>query len=406
MDPIEAAAVRDDMERLYMVSREAVVQAANALVKIADEAMRLRAELARQALADSQAAAATTADRIRAERDLAAATWDTRLQDRTWFDHAPAEEILQTWASAEGWRQTGDPRAAAACERLRLEVRRLGVDPDLAQSAVSARDAQALTDLLGDPTVDGSQTTGAKEPEFPVSIVENETVRQETISKDDALRSIEEATGPIPPYQEEREYFDQYQSWVGRDPDVDAALSAKWPERFPAPPQSAADTVAEEGTKTRPAGPGRPPAGRGRDEEASDDLQRMTDLVANSMQPTEATAILADPNWPRVAGQLSRAQTKINTFNAANPKAPIDLPKVLSDLQFNRPSNELRTPAGWLIWQLHNRVAANGVQLAAQAHPDGHQVRTRRDSGTRSTRGHGRSTRSAAPRRDTERGGS
>src|SRR5512144_385462 len=152
--------------------------------------MRWRAEQARQALAEGQAAAAAEAARFRADRDLAAATWDTRLRDRSWFTDAPVEEILRTWASAEAWAQTGDARAVAACERLRLEVRHLGVDPDIAQHAVTARDVQALADLIGGPEP-GQASTSDAPITFPITTYDHESMQHRTLSKAEALAVIE-----------------------------------------------------------------------------------------------------------------------------------------------------------------------------------------------------------------------
>ncbi|MDQ1245804.1 MAG: hypothetical protein QG597_171 [Actinomycetota bacterium] len=114
----------------------------------------------------------------------------------------------------------------------------------------------------------------------------------------------------------------------------------------------------------------------------SQDVEEMTAMVRETLHPEVTEMVLGDKNWPRVAGQLNRAKSKIDDFNRANPSQALDLRDLLVSLQDRQPRGTLRTPAGWLIWQLHNASAARGVTLVEQTRPRGTAGRPRRRTAT------------------------
>jgi hypothetical protein len=315
LDPIESNVVRDDMERLYQVSVQAVQQLADLASRVADDAMRRRAEHAREALARARDESAEALRLQRSDRDAAAAVWDTRLRDRHWFGDAPAEEIMQTWVEAQAWADIADPRGIAAVEAFRLRVTHLGIDADEVRRAVHARDLAAFTQQLDTAEDDPSSRLG-----------------------DDPSRT---GAGP------------------DRDP--------------PGQDQSEGEGAARRSRRQ---------VAHGRGGFGQAQLAEMSELISSSMHPDTAAGILQDPNWPRVAGQLFRARGKIDAFNRDHPDDPIDLARKLAELQSSRPSDQIRTPAGWMIWNLHNATASRGVQLIAQTHPHGNTVRGGTDRGS------------------------
>lgn len=348
MDQIESAALRDDMEQLHMVSREVLLQAARTATRVAEAVLHVRAERARQAAEADRRAWEGHREHTRAYRDAQAAVWETRLRDPHWFADAPVQEVMDTWASADAWARTGDARAAAAREQLRLRVRGVGLDPDLVQTAVDARDAQTLSDLLDAP---------AGPPDGP------------TDGKD-----------------------------TGRDPSRDDDGRGAQDSAGPATRPRAAGAGMRTGGRATVRSAARGPAGT-----SPDEVREMAELVRETLHPDAAAKVLADTHWPRVAGQLFRAREKIDQFNQANPQRAINLRELMMSLQDSRPDGKLRSPAGWLIWQLHNASASQGVKLIAQTRPRGSAASTghaRPASGRSRTADRPRQARRPDPERD------
>ena len=89
----------------------------------------------------------------------------------------------------------------------------------------------------------------------------------------------------------------------------------------------------------------------------------LVELVRSTQTDGVAEAILGDPAWPRVAGQLGRVQPKAEA-------AGVDLRQVLTEVtgQLERCTDaDTHSPAGWMIWVVHHATAERGVQLVAQA---------------------------------------
>lgn len=138
----------EDMERVHHAISGQVIQLANLASNAAQLAVQMAARRAWESEHRSREDAAATAERLRADRELAAAVW-ARSRSRDWLRAAGPDELVTVWASARAWAPH-DSRAAAAVAALTGRVADLGVDVDAATAALDAQDAGALSRMLAD----------------------------------------------------------------------------------------------------------------------------------------------------------------------------------------------------------------------------------------------------------------
>lgn len=136
----------EDMERVHGAISGTVLQLANLASHAAELAVQLAASRAQRAEAQDRHTAGDVADRLRTDRELAAAVW-ARSRSRKWLATAEPDELVAVWASARAWAPH-DTRAARAVEALTRRVADLGVDPGPAAAALDAGDTAALARML------------------------------------------------------------------------------------------------------------------------------------------------------------------------------------------------------------------------------------------------------------------
>lgn len=138
----------EDMERVSHAISGQVIQLANLASNAAQLAVQMAGRRAWESEHRSREDAAATAERLRADRELAGAVW-ARSRSRGWLRAAGPDELVAVWASARAWAPH-DSRAAAAVAALTGRVADLGVDVDAATAALDAQDADALGRMLTD----------------------------------------------------------------------------------------------------------------------------------------------------------------------------------------------------------------------------------------------------------------
>lgn len=264
-DNDEAIATADE---LFRVALMAVGQATELV-------LRARMEQERRLLAQARADQAHVQAARTAERDAARVVY-LAPQQESWWANATIDDVAWAWSTARAWSRY-DPQAIHAQEAIAKTVaRRWGVDieavaaggrTDRGSAGSAAADAAAAVDdaaAAADRSAEAvrNQTDLQPEPTFGISVFENEAWRYPQLTKAQALARIDQATGPA--HQDQaKEYFADYEQWFGKDRDVDAALSRKWPDRFPE------DDVEEEAAAADRSGE----ASRGE----SDDVEQAND---------------------------------------------------------------------------------------------------------------------------------
>lgn len=251
-------------ESVTAIGRELAAMIRMALMGAAQVAERRARERERDAH-EAQARDATTARQAEAQfaAERAAALAQLRAVHRDdWWESADPQQIGDMYALARTWGH-GDHAATEAQiaeQKIAGEVRtRHGIDV-----ADLPRPAQ--------PT-DPARGTG---PHFTESYFENEMDKSRPISKETVLAQIAGAE----PEAIDHPYTD-FRGWSGIDPEVDAALHAKWPNyRFTGPRGEALPWVGQpvpgSAAEQRPASPS---AATGQQTDASPGEQQPTQPV-------------------------------------------------------------------------------------------------------------------------------
>lgn len=132
---------------------------------------RLAALRARDAEHRSRGATELAAQRLRADRDLAAAVW-SRAHSEHWLRDTASDELITVWANARAWAPH-DPRAADAVTALGDHLTGAGVDVTAAGAGamIDKWDPEACAALPGvlgpgiTPFADAADPTAATVPE-------------------------------------------------------------------------------------------------------------------------------------------------------------------------------------------------------------------------------------------------
>lgn len=137
----------EDIDRVHQAVSGQVLQLVNVASHAAELAVQLAVRRSMQAERRSAAEGAAAADRLRADRELAAVVW-ARSRSRRWLAAAGPDELVTVWASARPWAQH-DQRAARAVEAVGRRLADLGVDVGQATGALERCDPADLGRLLG-----------------------------------------------------------------------------------------------------------------------------------------------------------------------------------------------------------------------------------------------------------------
>lgn len=149
----------EDMDRVHQAISGQLMQLVNVASHAAELAVQMAARRSMQAERRSAAEGAAAADRLRADRELAAAVW-ARSRSKRWLAAARPDELVTVWASARAWSPY-DRRAARAVEAVGRRLADLGVDVDHTTSALDRQDLPDLGRLLASTEPAGSTEAGA-----------------------------------------------------------------------------------------------------------------------------------------------------------------------------------------------------------------------------------------------------
>lgn len=186
--------------------------------QIAERKARQREAELRQAEARNSREARELEARFEAERRVVHAELANVHRD-SWWDRATEDQIQHAWEVARAWSGE-DPEAARAEERMSVELQaRYGITREQLQST----DAQATKPR----SIDRPQRES--EPRFGVWAFEKEADVTHWVSKEDALRIIDEIAADADTSVDRGGVAD-IKNWIGTDEDVDRAIAAKFPQ--------------------------------------------------------------------------------------------------------------------------------------------------------------------------------
>lgn len=215
--------VEDVLEGMLRQSLAAGSQLTEQVARARQQYLRHAAQQAEQVTVEGQRSLA--ADRAVMQSVLVPTTRDD------WWETAQPEQIAQAHLLAEAWKEN-DPSALAASEKIKSEVKsRYGIETDDLQG-----DAAYLQDhLTMQQQRDGTLHTRYASPwHDPSKFVVSETGPNDSnvgreISKSEALSLIENT-----PADQKKQggwgTVDDIQGFVGKDPEVDQAIEAKFPD--------------------------------------------------------------------------------------------------------------------------------------------------------------------------------
>jgi hypothetical protein len=159
----EADAVAMEIERL-------LERAGHGVGEMARQRAQQKAQAMHEAARESQQHARDARARYRAELAAARAqvAW---VGDSRWWEQAQAAEIVETWSTAEQWRES-EPEFAAISTRMRSEMlERFGVDP----SAGSRQKTEPTVtqEVAGrEPERTSAETGGGRGREVEAALIE------------------------------------------------------------------------------------------------------------------------------------------------------------------------------------------------------------------------------------------
>lgn len=177
-----------------------------AAAQAGDRLARMREDALRRAQATSEREARELQSRLAAEQrsvraDLAG------VQRADWWEKATPERIAQAYESAVAWRDE-EPEAARAEQRIVDELRtRHGITPDQLRAQVQTE-----------------RESRQQEPTFAILTgrTENNAVYAD-LTKEEALERLERM-------EPDAKLDLTYETWIGKDPEVDRAIAAKFPQ--------------------------------------------------------------------------------------------------------------------------------------------------------------------------------
>ncbi len=202
----------DGIEEAFEGQLRVLVTAAS---QIGERYARGREAALRTAAARSEQEYRELQSRFAAERQAARAQL-TGVHSPQWWDNAKPEDISAVWQTAKSWSNE-EPEAVRAEQRIAQEVQnRYGISADALYAQVEKkRAAQAAA------------------PKFSVYEFVNDADSSRSISKEEALKYVEGVDADrVPNPQHRGDWMNDIPGWKGKDPDVDRALAAKFPQYF------------------------------------------------------------------------------------------------------------------------------------------------------------------------------